>query len=217
MYYSTDFPLDEDHVNEDGRWLNGDIPGIDWGHFYTKGNIAFGVDGTGAGCPDATAVVTGTWSPDQAVEITAYKGAPAHWAEYEIRLRSDIRPKWCTGYELMWAPATPAHEAYLNIACWPGPIWADPAGGTEGDTYLFRREDASLDLDDGDVLKAAIVGNVITIYKNGVQVAEVTDPENRFTSGNPGIGVNYGSDLNGDYGIRRFTAWDSAHDPDLAG
>jgi hypothetical protein len=39
---------------------------------------------------------------------------------------------------------------------------------------------------DGDVLRATIVGNVITVYKNGTQVAQVAD--STWTNGQPGIG-----------------------------
>jgi hypothetical protein len=54
------------------------------------------------------------------------------------------------------------------------------------------------------VVKATIVGNVITAYKNGVELGHVTD--NTYSTGNPGMGFNEG--INGEYGISRFTATD---------
>ncbi|MEK7677579.1 MAG: hypothetical protein AAB676_17255 [Verrucomicrobiota bacterium] len=39
----------------------------------------------------------------------------------------------------------------------------------------------------GDILKASIVGNVITVSINGVEKARVTD--DTYKTGNPGIGL----------------------------
>jgi hypothetical protein len=54
----------------------------------------------------------------------------------------------------------------------------------------------------GDVLRATIIGNVITAYKNGVELGRVTD--DTFANGQPGFGFNEG--VNGNYGITRFSA-----------
>ena len=40
----------------------------------------------------------------------------------------------------------------------------------------------------GDVVKATIVGNVITAYLNGIAVGTATD--STYTTGNPGMGFN---------------------------
>jgi hypothetical protein len=66
------------------------------------------------------------------------------------------------------------------------------------------------DLKHGDTLKASIVGNVITVYVNGVRKAQATD--NTFKTGNPGIGIflqcngGQGIGSNADFGFSSFTA-----------
>ncbi len=42
-------------------------------------------------------------------------------------------------------------------------------------TYLKQNGGAQYGIADGDVVKATVVGNVITAYINGVQVAQATD------------------------------------------
>ena len=51
------------------------------------------------------------------------------------------------------------------------------------------------------MVKATIVGDVITAYKNGVQMGQARDAT--FQSGQPGFGFNEGK--NGDYGFTRVT------------
>jgi hypothetical protein len=62
----------------------------------------------------------------------------------------------------------------------------------------------------GDTLKAPIIGNVITVYINGVKKAQVT--ADTFKTGNPGIGMflacdgRHGIGTNTDFGFTSFTA-----------
>ena len=69
-------------------------------------------------------------------------------------------------------------------------------------TYLANLSGPQYSVTTGDVVKATIVGNVITSYKNGVQMAQVTD--NTYAAGNPGMGFNEG--VNGSYGYTSYTA-----------
>ncbi len=75
-------------------------------------------------------------------------------------------------------------------------------------TYLSSVEGSQYGVEDGDVVKATMIGNVITAYINGVQVLQATDKT--FKSGNPGIGffLDSATGLNGDYGFTNFTASD---------
>lgn len=65
-------------------------------------------------------------------------------------------------------------------------------------------------LKNGDTLKASIIGNVITVYVNGVKKAEAVD--NTFKTGNPGIGEflacpkGQGVGTNIDFGFASYTA-----------
>ena len=41
----------------------------------------------------------------------------------------------------------------------------------------------------GDIIKLTVVGNVLTLYRNGAQISTATD--STYTSGSPGIGWNW--------------------------
>ena len=59
---------------------------------------------------------------------------------------------------------------------------------------------------DGDVIKATIVGTLMTVYMNGTQVLQISDSS--YTSGNPGLGLylQNAAGVNGDYGFTSVTA-----------
>jgi hypothetical protein len=79
--------------------------------------------------------------------------------------------------------------------------------GALGDfTYVARTGGPGLR--DGDMVKATIIGNVITAYINGAQVLQGTD--NTFSTGSPGMGFyNDGSpNANDDFGFTSFKASD---------
>jgi hypothetical protein len=59
----------------------------------------------------------------------------------------------------------------------------------------------------GDVLKATISGNTISVYRNGTLMLTATD--GTYTTGNPGIGFNFGcGSTYNQFGISSFTATD---------
>jgi hypothetical protein len=193
--YTTSFPLTENPISEGGRWINGKTVGIDWGDISTTPGYAIGHAGP-KHFADATALLTGTWGPTQTAEAVVSSKAPANWPEVSLRLRSSLSAHHCGGYEISNS-LRKGKSAYLIIVRWNGPL-ADF-------TYLAQIGGAKYGVTTGDVVKATIVGNVITAYKNGVKLAQVTD--NTYTTGNPGMGFNEG--INGDYGITRFTASDA--------
>ena len=93
-------------------------------------------------------------------------------------------------------------NAYTEIVRWNGPL---------GDfTYLSRATGPQSGVANGDVVKATIVGDVITAYINGVQVLRATD--NTYTSGSPGMGfyLQGTTGVNGDFGFTSFTATDES-------
>ena len=94
--------------------------------------------------------------------------------EVELRLRTTISPHSITGYEIMCSVAST--DPYLTIARWNGPL--------NDFTYIGN---AKIGCTDADVLKAAVLGDTITVYRNSVKVLETKD--SRFPSGgSPGIG-----------------------------
>ena len=193
--YTTSFSLKENPISEGGRWIGGKTVGIDWGGVSTTPGLAIGHAGPKR-FADATALLTGAWGPTQTAEAVVSSKAPDNWPEVSLRLRSSLSAHHCSGYEISNS-LRKGKSAYLIIVRWNGPL-ADF-------TYLAQIGGAKYGVTTGDVVKATIVGNVITAYKNGVKLAQVTD--NTYSTGNPGMGFNEG--INGDYGITRFTATDA--------
>lgn len=191
--YTTNFPLTEAVISEGGRWISGGVTGLDWDNVQTTRNFSFGTVPTGK-YTDPTAVLTGTWGADQTAEATVRipRVNPDCCHEVELRLRTTVVAHSITGYEINCSVAT--RQPYMEIVRWNGPI--------NSFDYVARTRDAGCA--DGDVLRATIVGNAITLYKNGVQVLQGMDAH--YASGAPGIGF-YETDNNvGYYGFSRFTA-----------
>jgi hypothetical protein len=203
--YMTDFPLSENPLSEGGRWINGGTVGLDWTNISTTPGLAIGHQCC-ASYTDATAILTGTWGPDQQATATVYSvnQNDACYEEVELRLRSVISAHRSTGYEISFK-ASQTGAAYLIIVRWNGPL---------GDfTYLSRKDGAQYGVKTGDVVSASVVGNVITAYRNGVQVGRATD--DTYAGGAPGLGFNLESartgcpGANGNYGVTSFSATDS--------
>ena len=158
--YSTAFPLTENPISEGGNWINGQTDGLDWHDMSTTPGLAIGHQ-SGTSYTDGTALLTGSWGPNQTVEAVVHAVNPKDscYQEVELRLRSTLTPHSCTGYEISFK-ATKTSGAYLIIVRWNGPL---------GDfTYLVNTTGAQYGVTEGDVVKATIVGNVITAYLNGV-------------------------------------------------
>jgi hypothetical protein len=206
--YSTNFPRAENPISEGGEWLNGQADALDWANVQTIPGLAFGLE-IGGSRPepqkfdDATALLAGTWGPNQTVQATVHSVhqnlSDKVWEEVELRLRSTISPHHCTGYEVMFrCSKTP--KAYCNIARWEGALGKF--------SYVKNSGGAKFGVADGDVIKASIIGNVITVYINGVQMVQTTD--HTFTSGNPGMGffIDGTTGENRNYGFSSFMATD---------
>jgi hypothetical protein len=119
------------------------------------------------------------------------------YQEVELRLRSGLSPHNATGYEVMFRCSKSA-KAYCNVARWDGILGAW--------VMLKTTKGAQYGVADGDVIKASIIGKVITVYINGVQVVQTTDY--LFPSGNPGMGfyLEGATGVNAECGLSSFTA-----------
>jgi len=224
--YSTRFELDEDPLSEGGLWLNGKADGIDWCDVVTKGGVAYGAvsrmqvaerraeqDRLGAGLEDTeaapegdyddpTAVLGGDWGTNQHAKGVVFSRDPTeeYFQEVEFRLRSSITPRRCTGYEVFFR-CLKTDAAYAEIVRWNGKV---------GDfTSLAKLIGPQYGVQDGDVIEATVIGNVLKGFINGVEVISATDDV--FASGSPGIGFNFFvGDTNVDHGFRSFEVdtWD---------
>ena len=98
--------------------------------------------------------------------------------------------------------ARSSSNAYVQIVRWNGPLGSF--------TLLDARGGSAYGIRTGDVVKATIVGNVITAYINGVQKLQVTD--GTYTTGSPGMGfyLQNATGKNSDYGFTSFSATDGA-------
>ena len=197
--YSTSFVLTENPISENQRWVNGKDVGIDWANAATTTAVAIGRQSGAGGYDDATALLTGNWGADQSVEATVHtkNQNEGFYEEVELRLRSTLSPHINTGYEVNFrCLKTP--RAYVQIVRWNGLV---------GDfTYLVDKSGAKYGVANGDVVRATIIGSVITAYINGIEVARVAD--STYTTGQPGMGffLSQPRGTNGDYGFSSFAA-----------
>jgi hypothetical protein len=218
--YSTNFAATEMPISEGKRWTSGKAVGLDWTDVATTPGLAYGTEsGTGIGSKaydDSTALLVGTWGPDQTVEATVHSvnQDDGVFEEVELRLRSSLSGRVANGYEVLFrCLKTP--EAYASIVRWDGPLGRF--------TYLSQKQGKAYGVSDGDLVKATIIGNVITAYINGTQALQATDTT--YSTGSPGIGFwlkrhsgirNWFRNIsvdNIDYGFTRFAAWDKSSLP----
>jgi len=206
--YSTNFPVAQNPISENGQFVTSTSPGVDWSGLQLGGggNLpvapveiaapgqAESVDYANPNYGDALAVLTGDWGADQSASITVGDIPPtsAGYEEVEIHLRTD--PTTGTGYEVAWA----YNHDYLLIATWNG----GGVVGTGAYTTLLEDHGPQYAIEPGDTLTASIQDDRITVYTDGVQVAQITD--STFSSGNPGFGFNEGG--TDEYGISSFSA-----------
>ena len=203
--YSTTFPLNQNPIYENGNWLNGGTSGLDWTNVYTVLGTAYGTQSgaaVGAGrYADFVAVLAGNWGANQtaqaAIVVNNASGDSGVLEEVELYLRTTITPHSITGYEIIASVSTNPDHFYVQIVRWNGPLG--------NFTFLDAR---TYHVANGDTLKSTAIGNVITLYVNGVEIFHVVD--NTYNSGSPGIGffLQGATGLNANYGLSSFSAWD---------
>ena len=214
--YTTTFPATENPISEGGKWVGGSTAGGSlWGNVQTTPGLAFGVSlPTQFG--DPTAILTGTWGPNQTVQGTVQVTGPITGGccrEIELRLRNTISTNSISGYEAYCSILS--SNPYCHIARW---------NGANGSYCNIETGSSSNYAHNGDVLKATITGTsttVITLFRNGTQELVATDTGQScspggaggpFTSGTPGIGFYDQTDNNwSDWGFTYFGATDDSH------
>jgi hypothetical protein len=214
--YKTDFPRDENPVDEDGMWLNGKKDAIDFTDCITsngfihgapsrmnvlekraeQGNLDESEEAPEGDYDDPTAILTGDWGPNQNGKGVAHVENPTEewFQEVQIRLRCKLEPHYISGYEIFFRCLT-GEKGYAEIVRWNGAV---------GDwTSLQRHEGPEYGVKDGDVIEATIEGNVIKGFINGEEKITVTD--DTWASGAPGVGFNFGvGDTYADHGFSSF-------------
>lgn len=212
--YSTNFPNTENPIAENGHWIDGGTIGLDWTNVSTTPGFAIGHE-VGASYTDATALLTGSWSPDQNVSATVHtmNQNDSCYQEVELRLRSSLAAHQNKGYEVSFKMSQTS-SAYIIIVRWNGPL-----GSFD---YLFNQQGTQFAVKDGDVVSADISGNTITAYINGTKKAQVDITAiggTVYQSGSPGMGFNLEnapvgcSGTNGNYGFTSYQASDGPPRP----
>ncbi len=200
--YTTNFPLTENPISEKSNWINGGTVGLDWANVQTVAGTAEGVGPASAAYSDPTAVLTGTWGPNQTVTATVYsngvedKPAQGYDKEVEIRLRTSISAHVITGYEVNCRTPNDS-SSYIQIVRWNGAL-----GNFTSLNILYGTGCAN-----GDILMATISGSTINVYRNGTLMLTATD--STYTTGNPGMGFNFGcGTAYNQFGFTSYTATD---------
>jgi hypothetical protein len=214
--YRTDFPLDENPVDEDGMWLNGKKDAIDFTDCITsdgfihgapsrmnvlekraeQGNLDESDEAPEGDYDDPTAILTGEWGMNQHGKGVAHIENPTEewFQEVQIRLRCKLEPHYISGYEIFFR-CLEGEKGYAEIVRWNGAV---------GDwTSLQRREGPDYGVKHGDVIEATIEGNVIKGFINGEE--KITVADDTWDSGAPGVGFNFGvGDTYADHGFSSF-------------
>lgn len=197
--YSTNFPLSENPVSEQGNWINGGTVGLDWGNVQTASGLAFGTVVSG-GPPynDSTAVLAGTWASNQMAQATVHtvNQNSAIFEEVQLRLRTTVTAHSITGYEFYFQCTTDGTR-HAQIVRWNGPL----------NNFTYLDDATGPGLHNGDVITATAVGNTLTSYINGVPI--IRSKDSTYSNGSPGIGFyNQRGTLanNSDFGLTNFSA-----------
>jgi hypothetical protein len=227
--YSTTFTGTENPISESNCWINGGTTGVFWGNVQTSGGQAHGTitnSTTSFGPPfnDSTAVLAGTWGPNQYARATVRINATdtSNQQEVELRTHTTIAANSTTGYE--FDINVKNGQAYVVIVRW------NP--GTNQFTYCQNNSTCtgtlatnSIPAADGDVFEANSIGSKHTLYKNGTAVFTTTDAT--YTGGSPGVGFwmvegntqnctsGYGAAPCShllDFGLTNFSASDSTYE-----
>ncbi len=173
--YSTNFDGTENSLSEGGKWRRA---ANNHTNVRTSGGLAFGTNGVTDRYDDSYALLSG-FGPNHSVEAVVQRSANLNTNvthEVELLLRFSDSASGARGYECLFA-----FFGGVQIVRW---------NGTQGNYTVLRStsgsEHVGRGLVSGDVVKATIVGNVISLYANGTLIARATD--SAYTSGQPGIG-----------------------------
>ena len=197
--YVTNFSATENPISE-GNWINGLAVGVDWGDVAIASGLAFGTNS--GSYADPTAILAGSWGPDQMAQATVYSvnQTDGVFEEVELRLRSAISAHSNTGYEINFR-CSKTNNAYSQIVRWNGPLG--------NFTYLWAQDGSQYGVKTGDVVKATIIGNVITVYINGTKIASLRTTRTKLEILARVLCLNQGNGRSKDYGFTSFTASDS--------
>lgn len=184
--YATSFPATENPISESGNWTKrGLAEGTSWTNPQTTPGIFFGTQAGDGGTDDSIGLVGGAWSNDQDVSAVVHLGTrPGTFSEVEILLRGTITSTSAKLYEI-YLSACASPNRYGHITIWNGPF--------NSFLDLVSLDNATAPtLNNNDVVRATIVGTVITAYLNGAVIMGPYDTSGdgtKWSTGLPGLGT----------------------------
>jgi hypothetical protein len=175
--YSTTFSLTENPITEGGIWTGGLDEGQVWTDVETSGGLALATQDPGVAAPpydDSLACLSG-FPPNHYASAVLFSNSPTGVHENELLLRWKITPNFTRGYEVSIAAT-----GEINIIRWNGPL---------NDWTILGNPTAS-SVADGDTWYAEIIGNIITVKRNGgvVVIYDISGDPTIWSDGDPGIG-----------------------------
>lgn len=180
--YRSSFSADENPVSEGGFWTQGGkATSLDWTDIRTMGGLAIGTQTGQDGYDDSIALAKGCGA-NQRVSATVHLKMPivgtgSH--EVELILRGSSGPHQLPLYECNLGYADSSGSFYAQIVRQNGPL----GSFEEIDTGVAN----PLQVHDGDVFSAEIVGTQIRTFLNGAPISTANDAV--LGSGAPGIGM----------------------------
>lgn len=173
--YSSNFDREENPISEAGVWRRA---ANNHTNVKTAAGLAFGTNGVTNTYDDSYALLSG-FGPNHSVTAVVQRSTSLNTTvthEAELLLRFADSTSGARGYECLFA-----YFGAVQIVRW---------NGTQGNYTVLRstagNEHLGRALVTGDVLKATISGNVISVYINGTLLARATD--SAYATGQPGIG-----------------------------
>lgn len=175
-------------MSESGVWENN---GLDWTTFSTSGGTAFGTQ-VGGGFDDSYANLSGSWSGNQEIIATVFKGTTSGFQEIELRFRCTDSAHISNCYEINFA-----HDGqYVDFVRWPGFL------GTQISDFTFLVPSQTFTISggvtNGCTIKGNIIGNTLSAWidkGSGFQfigsASDTSGPGGNavLLNGSPGIGA----------------------------
>jgi hypothetical protein len=173
--YTTTFSLTEAPISEGGAWHRANNA---WTDVDTASGNAFGTNGAADTFDDSYALLSG-FGPNQQASAVVARSASLDTNidhEMELLLRFSDDANNARGYEVLFPI-----NGVVQIVRWNGALGDFTVLNITAGQLGISREMTS-----GDVIKATIVGNVISAFINNVLIAQTSD--SAFATGQPGIG-----------------------------
>lgn len=177
--YRTDFAVDENPISEGGAWARNQANA--WSNVRIVNGVAHGTQIADT-FDDSYAILQGDWGADYELEAVVFRHPSlnvnfSHEVELNVRAADSATESRC--YEILFS-----HSGQIECFRWGGPFdsFTPLAGSVSGFGTI----------NDGDVIRVRIVGELITVWHNDIQrttfnIASIAGT--KFIDGNPEIAM----------------------------